>query len=165
MPVHFQTDTLHEAKWHEYASRFVLGGAITALAGIIAKEAGPAIGGLFLAFPAILTASLTLIEKHERERKAHAGVVGNHRARQAAAVDSIGAALGSLGLMVFAALTWVWLPRDTAWFVLPAATLAWFFVSAFAWWFRKRRWTAARRRFHHLRIGWRHQQQIGRTKG
>jgi Protein of unknown function (DUF3147) len=164
MSIHFQTDTFHETRWYEYASRFMLGGVITALTGLIAREAGPAIGGLFLAFPAILPASLTLIEKHERERKERLGLAGTHRARCAAEVDSIGAALGGLGLLAFAGLTWAWLPRYTVWFVLPAATLAWFLISAFAWWFRKHRWTAVRRRFHRLRMGWRHE-EIGRSKG
>lgn len=164
MIVHLQTDTFRETKWHEYATRFALGGTITALAGIIAKEAGPIVGGLFLAFPAILPASLTLIEKHEKERKEQAGLTGRHRAHLAAAIDSVGGGLGSLGLLAFAFLAWVWLSRYTAWLVLPAATLAWFATSTFAWWLRKRCWTAARRRFHHLRTGGRHQ-ETWRSKG
>lgn len=164
MFVHIETAAFYETRWYEYASRFVLGGAITAITGVIAKEAGPVIGGLFLAFPAILPAGLTLIQKHERERKQRVGLAGVRRGRQAAAIDAMGAALGSLGLIVFAAMTWVLLPGYSAWFVLPAATVAWFLTSAFAWWFRKHRWTAARRRFHHVRTVWRNQ-QIGRSKG
>jgi hypothetical protein len=164
MTVHFHTDTFRQTKWHEYATRFALGGTITALAGIIAKESGPVVGGLFLAFPAILPASLTLIEKHEKQREEQGGMAGRHRAHMAAAIDSVGGGLGALGLLVFAFLTWAWLPRYSAWLVLPAATLAWFVTSAIAWWFRKRRWTAARRRFRHLRSGWRHH-ETWRSKG
>ena len=47
-------------------------GLITAVAGIIAKQFGPGIGGLFLAFPAIFPASATLIEKHEKQKKENA---------------------------------------------------------------------------------------------
>ena len=44
---------LRTTKWNDYAVRFFLGGTITVVAGLIAKEFGPVIGGLFLAFPAI----------------------------------------------------------------------------------------------------------------
>jgi Flp pilus assembly protein TadB len=40
-------------KPHEFALRFLFGGLVCVAAGLIAKEYGPAIGGLFLAFPAI----------------------------------------------------------------------------------------------------------------
>ncbi len=46
----------------QYATRFLIGGAITALVGIIAGKFGPGIGGLFLAFPAIFPAIATLVE-------------------------------------------------------------------------------------------------------
>jgi hypothetical protein len=39
-------------------------------------EWGPAVVGLFLAFPAIFPASATLIEKHERQRKQRQGLTG-----------------------------------------------------------------------------------------
>lgn len=42
---------------------------ITVATGMIAKKYGPGIGGLFLAFPAILPASATLIEKHEKQKE------------------------------------------------------------------------------------------------
>src|ERR1700685_3371964 len=48
--------TFRETRWYEYAARFFFGGLITAAAGIVAKKLGPAIGGLFLAFPAIFPA-------------------------------------------------------------------------------------------------------------
>jgi hypothetical protein len=55
---------------------------------------------LFLAFPAVFCASATLIEKHERDRKQKAGLPGTRRGRQA---DALGAAIGSFGLLGFAA--------------------------------------------------------------
>jgi hypothetical protein len=71
---------LKETKWHEYALRFVTGGIVTVIAGIIAQKWGPGIGGLFLAFPAIFPASATLIEKHERQRKQDKGLHGESAA-------------------------------------------------------------------------------------
>ena len=65
MKVKINLSVLKEPKWYEYLIRFLIGGGITALTGIIAKKFGPAVGGLFLAFPAIFPASATLIEKHE----------------------------------------------------------------------------------------------------
>ena len=51
----------------------VLGGAMTVIAGLIAARFGAVIGGLFLAFPAILPATATLIERHVREGKEQKG--------------------------------------------------------------------------------------------
>ena len=68
MDVRIDLSTLRQTQWYEYALRFLFGGLITAVAGLIAKHFGPAVGGLFLAFPAIFPASATLIEKHERQR-------------------------------------------------------------------------------------------------
>jgi Protein of unknown function (DUF3147) len=69
MRIQADPSALRETKWHEYAVRFLSGGLITVIAGIIAKHFGPVVGGLFLAFPAIFPASATLIEKHEKKRK------------------------------------------------------------------------------------------------
>jgi Protein of unknown function (DUF3147) len=73
MIVQFKPSALGQTRWYEYLVRFVLGGAMTVVAGLIAARFGPVIGGLFLAFPAIFPASATLIEKHVRERKEKAG--------------------------------------------------------------------------------------------
>ena len=76
--------------WRDYALRFILGGVVTASAGVIAKIYGPVIGGLFLAFPAIFPASATLIEKHEIKKKAKAGFDGTIRGIREASIDAIG---------------------------------------------------------------------------
>src|ERR1051326_6710222 len=102
MIIKVDPSALKRTKWHEYLVRFAFGGLITTAAGIIAKKFGPEAGGLFLAFPAIFPASATLIEKHEIERKAKKGLAGVTRGRQAASVDAAGAAMGSIGLLVFA---------------------------------------------------------------
>ena len=102
-------------------------------AGIIAKEYGPGVGGLFLAFPAIFPAGATLIEKHERERKEKLGLHGKVRGRKAASVDAAGAAMGSIGLMVFALLISRFITDYKTWVVMLAATLAWMATSILLW--------------------------------
>src|SRR5579862_9859147 len=96
--IRMDVSAAQKTKWHEYAVRFVLGGFITVAAGLIAKQFGPAIGGLFLAFPAIFPASATLVDRHEREKKARAGLNGSVRGILAAALDARGAMMGSIGL-------------------------------------------------------------------
>jgi hypothetical protein len=137
MIVQFKPSALRQTHWHEYLVRFVLGGAMTVVAGLIAGRFGPVIGGLFLAFPAIFPASATLIEKHVRERKEKAGLAGVRRGKEAAALDAAGAALGSFGLAAFGLLIWlmiVWSPT----YALLLAGASWLAVAVFAW--SARRW-------------------------
>ena len=68
MKIKLDTSGLRQSRWYEYLARFLFGGTVTALAGLIAKRFGPEIGGLFLAFPAIFPATATLIEKHEQQK-------------------------------------------------------------------------------------------------
>src|SRR6202161_4251694 len=115
---------LKDTKWHEYLLRFVAGGVITVIAGVIARQWGPVMGGLFLAFPAIFPASATLIEKHERKRKQEKGLHGEDRGTDAAALDALGAAMGSVGLMAFAGICWWLIPKYPAPLTLSGATSA-----------------------------------------
>jgi hypothetical protein len=138
MRIKVDFSTLGQTKWHDYAVRFLFGGLITALAGIIAKKFGPGIGGLFLAFPAIFPASATLIEKHEREKKESVGLNGAARGRSAASIDAAGSSMGSIGLFVFAFVVWQFMPRNRAWIALAAATVLWLGVSVAVWQIRKR---------------------------
>src|SRR5258708_16392351 len=117
-----------ESRWYEYALRFVLGGLATALAGGVARFFGPEAGGLFLAFPAILCASATLIEKHERERKQKLGLSGYRRGTDAAALDAAGAGLGSIGLAAFGLGVWLLTPT-LAFGSLPLGSVAWLLSS------------------------------------
>jgi Protein of unknown function (DUF3147) len=137
MIVHVKSAALHQARWYEYLIRFVLGGAMTVVAGLIASRFGPVVGGLFLAFPAIFPASATLVEKHVRERKERSGMRGSKRGKDAAALDAAGAALGSFGLVGFAATVWLMVETSSAW-ALSAGTLAWFALSLSAWMLRRR---------------------------
>jgi len=145
--VHIQVNisALRQSSVFQLAIRFVCGGLITAATGIIAMKYGPGIAGLFLAFPAILPASATLIEKHERQRKERAGLQGSARARNAVAADAAGAAMGSIGLLAFAALITVFIPGHQPWAVILLATVAWMAVSLVIWLLRKRISTIVKR--------------------
>ena len=125
-------NALRETHWSEYAIRFVLGGTTTVLAGLIGARFGPVVGGLFLAFPAIFPASATMIDKHIRERKEKAGLLGVRRGQQAAALDALGATLGSIGLATFAVVIWQLIKVNSA-LALFLAMLSWFGVSIFMW--------------------------------
>jgi hypothetical protein len=129
---------LLETRWYEFAVRFLIGGFITAATGIIARQWGPVVGGLFLAFPAIFPASATLIEKHEKDRKKKVGLHGAERGRKAASVDAAGAAIGSLGLFAFAFLVSRMLITHSPVLVLVLSTASWLSVSLFGWYLRKR---------------------------
>jgi hypothetical protein len=133
MTIKIDPSGLKQTKWHEYALRFAAGGTITVIAGLIARKWGPGIGGLFLAFPAIFPASATLIEKHERQKKQTKGLHGEERGTDAAVIDAIGAAMGSLGLMAFAVVCWWLIPRYPAPLALGGATVAWLLVSFSVW--------------------------------
>lgn len=144
MVVKLKLSALAESRWYEYAVRFVLGGAMTALAGWIAAEWGPAVGGLFLAFPAIFPATATLVEKHERQRKEAAGLQGAKRGKEAAALEAAGAVLGSFGLAAFGAVIWGLVPAAPG-LALGVAALAWLTVSVTLW--------TARRHMRRVRRG------------
>ena len=106
-------------RWREYAVRMAFGGAVTVMTGLIAMWFGPVVAGLFLAFPAILPASVTLVEKHDGD--------------EAASEDAAGAAAGGIGLAAFGAVVW-WLGERLAfWEVLALATLVWMAVALTVW--------------------------------
>jgi hypothetical protein len=128
---------LRTVQWHEYLTRFALGGAITVATGVIAKTFGPVTGGLFLALPAIFPASATLLEKHEQDKKRRAGIAFTLRGRLAAALDARGAAMGAIAMLAFAGLVWRWLPRANVGVVLGLAVATWFFLATSLWYIRK----------------------------
>jgi hypothetical protein len=112
-------DKLKKVRAWEHAVRFAFGGAVTAIAGLVGSRWGEAVGGMFLAFPAILPASLTLVKQH-----------GN---RVDAADDARGGRVGTLALSGFAVIVAV-----TATTLPPAALLslamaAWLAVAIFGW--------------------------------
>jgi hypothetical protein len=86
--VAIELGALRKIRPRELAMRFAFGAFASLLAGCITLIFGARAGGLFLAFPAILTAGLTLIEKKE--------------GKSAAVHDVEGAVLGAAGLAAFA---------------------------------------------------------------
>jgi hypothetical protein len=146
MVIKIDPSSLRRIKWHEYLTRFLLGGAVTVLTGLIAKAFGPVIGGLFLAFPAIFPASATLLDKHERQKKQRAGIAVTIRGRLAVALDARGAALGSIAMGAFALFVWRELPAHNAAAVLGGALVLWIVVASGIWRLRKLHVYASRRR-------------------
>ena len=137
MRIGLDVSSIHRGRWSDYAVRFVFGGLMTVITGLLAKRYGPGVAGLFLAFPAIFPAGATLIEKHEKEKKQQAGLDGILRGRVAASVDAAGAAMGAVGLIAFAFVVWHWLPEYHASAILTAAGLTWLVVSVLVWCVRK----------------------------
>jgi uncharacterized membrane protein (GlpM family) len=108
-----------KTRWYEYPIRFVFGGAVTMAAGLLGRRFGPLVGGLFLAFPAILPATLTLVKDHD--------------GREQAADSAAGAACGALGLLGFAACVWLTASRLKIALVLALAAGVWLALSAAIW--------------------------------
>jgi hypothetical protein len=146
--VEIRLSALKETKPHEFVVRFVFGGLATVLAGLIAKQFGPGIGGLFLAFPAIFPATATLIEAHEKRRKRKIGHDGTDRGRMAASIDGSGTALGCLGLAGFAFVLWRSLPAHSPALVIAGAAVVWIVIACTCWEVRKNRLFGRRRRKH-----------------
>ena len=111
---------------------------VTVVAGLVASTFGPVMGGIFLAFPSIFPATATLIEKHEAQKKRREGVHGRHLAKCAAGADAAGAAMGTIGLLVFGMVVWQGSESFAVWMVLTLATAAWFAVAVTIWVIRKK---------------------------
>ena len=99
----------------DYVTRFLFGAGISAVAGIVGAIFGSKVGGVLLGFPAILPASLTLIERKE--------------GRGEAAVDAMAAILGSVALIAFAVVAGLTLMRLPAVLALLLAVAAWLVVA------------------------------------
>ena len=132
-PIRFLPSSLKEGRWYEYVVRFALGGAATVFTGLVSSRYGASVGGLFLALPA----SATLIEKHEIRKKREAGLADERRGQQAAALDAIGAALGALGMLSFAAVFWLTVESSVLG-AFAGASIAWLAVSVAAWYARRK---------------------------
>ena len=94
-------------RFRDYALRFLFGAVISLVAGLIGMGFGPKLGGLLLGFPAILPASLTLIQKAE--------------GKDEAAVDSVGAVLGAIATVAFAVVVSL---AVTSWGTVPSLVVA-----------------------------------------
>lgn len=88
--VGFDPEKLRKLRPRDLAIRFAFGAGVSLVAALVGLRFGNRAGGLFLAFPAILPASLTLIESKEGKQKA---------------IDDLkGAMIGGFGLAAFATL-------------------------------------------------------------
>jgi uncharacterized protein DUF3147 len=79
---------LSDVRPRDLVIRFLAGGATSVVAGAVTLALGARVGGLFLAFPAILAASLTLIAEDE----------DTSQARE----DARGAVVGGFAMAAFA---------------------------------------------------------------
>lgn len=106
------------------AVRFVAGALTSVVAGVLTLVFGPRVGGIFLAFPAILVASLTLIQKEEDRAEARE--------------DARGAIVGGVALTVFALVFTAVIAHGDGGVALAAAAGAWIVVAlglyGLCWW-------------------------------
>jgi hypothetical protein len=82
----FKLSQLRGIRLRDYVIRFLFGGTISVIAALIGQWTTGRIGGIFTAFPAILLASLTLINQED--------------GKQASAMDAQGAVLGAVALVL-----------------------------------------------------------------
>jgi hypothetical protein len=113
--VGFDWSKIRSVKPGELGTRFSFGALIALIAAAVGMIAGPVVGGLFLAFPAILPSSLTLIEKKEGLAEAW--------------TDASGGVLGAIGMAGFALTAMLFLPWNPV-MALILALLVWAIVSA-----------------------------------
>jgi hypothetical protein len=113
--IRFDRAALRSVQPHDLAVRFAFGFGVSIAAGIVTLAFGSRTGGLFLAFPAILPASLTLIEKKEGRRPAE----GN----------AVGAIIGAAALVAFALTAWALFTHVPGAAVEAVALAAWLIVS------------------------------------
>ncbi len=137
MKIKIHLDSMKQTRWYEYLIRFTFGGLVTVATGIITNKYGPVVGGMFLAFPSIFPASVTLIQTHQEKREKEEGKdkeLRTHIGRQAAGVTSFGSALGSFGLFAYAIIIWQLSIHVAAWLVLFLALVIWLAAGVLAWW-------------------------------
>ena len=111
----FQPGRIKEARFRDFAIRFAFGGTISVVAALIGAVSKEPIGGIFIAFPAIILASLTLIDKEED--------------REHASYNAVGAALGAVGFIACAYFIFYTLERVSVAASLGIGLLIWLVVS------------------------------------
>ena len=122
--VRFDRDALRSVQPRDLAVRFAFGFGVSVAAGIVTLAFGSRVGGLFLAFPAILPASLTLIEKKDGRRQAE----GN----------ALGAIIGAVALVAFALIAYVLFTRVPGVAVEAVGLAVWLGVSILLYLFIRR---------------------------
>jgi Protein of unknown function (DUF3147) len=105
--------------------RFAAGALTSIVSGVLTLAIGARVGGIMLAFPAILGASLTLIEEQEDSAEARE--------------DARGAVIGGGALTLFAGIAALTLGAVAGSIALVLATIAWFAAALLGYviaWFR-----------------------------
>ena len=110
---------LRSVRPSEYAARFAFGGAVSVATTLVARAYGPLVGGLFLAFPSIFPASITLVKQHDGRAKA--------------LDDARGARIGGAGMVAFAIVVWAGSGRCSPFLVLACGLATWALVSVGLW--------------------------------
>jgi hypothetical protein len=113
--ISLQPGKLRQTGSRDWVTRFAFGAATSALSAVLSQYVSPRIGGVFLAFPAILLASLTLVAEEE----------GRTRARD----DARGAFFGTMGMVAFAVVIAILAARIPAWATFSAGVAAWVTVA------------------------------------
>jgi Protein of unknown function (DUF3147) len=116
---------IRKARPRDLGIRFVAGAATSILAGTVTLVFGARTGGILLAFPAILAASLTLIEEQEDSAQARE--------------DSRGALVGGCALTLFAAVAAITLGHLNPAIALLLASALWLAAAILGYvtlWFR-----------------------------
>lgn len=111
---------LGQVKTRDYLIRFAFGAVISICAALVSSAAGARFGGLFLAFPAILPASLTLLQEDDGTRDADR--------------NAIGAVLGGVALVCFAVAGEGLFGRIPAVAVLVSALIVWLAAATGLYW-------------------------------
>lgn len=111
MSVALKPSKVTKAQPRDLLIRFAFGAGVSLVAGLASLVFGARVGGVFLAFPAILPATLTLVKQKETKKDAEE--------------DDEGAVLGAVALLAFAGVTWALLPITSGLLALVAATVAW----------------------------------------
>jgi hypothetical protein len=124
-PISLQSSKIRDTRSKELGYRFLAGAATSVVAGLVTLAFGARTGGVLLAFPAILAASLTLIEEQEDSVDARE--------------DARGAVMGGVALIAFALVAALALrTRLASTLALLLAAAAWLLVAfvgyRFAWW-------------------------------
>jgi uncharacterized membrane protein (GlpM family) len=114
-PIFIDPAKCREVRAGDLAIRFGFGFVVSVLAGIVTLVAGNHVGGLFLAFPAILPASLTLIGAKEGDDQAE--------------LDAAGAVIGAVGMIGFALTAFFLFGAVNAVAAEAAALLCWLAAS------------------------------------
>ena len=120
----FDPHRIAQIRPRDLAARFGAGALTSVVAGLVTLAFGARAGGLLLAFPAILAASLTLIQEEEDTAEARE--------------DARGAVVGGCALAIFAAVAALMLGHAGAAVALACAAAAWLigaiFLYVVMWW-------------------------------